>query len=81
MRMQSGFQARNYADIIEPSLLAGHRAKARTQARHNSQRRLIDAHRAEYEAIFAEEWAAMELEFARRLEATARKVARERGAA
>lgn len=81
MRMQSGFQARDYAEIIDPTLLAGHRAKARMQARHNAQKRLIDAHRAEYDAIFAEEWAAMERQFQARLEATARKVARERGAA
>jgi hypothetical protein len=77
----TGFQARNYAGIIDPTLLAGHRTQARQRSYQKAMARLIAAHRCEFDAMRAEEFEQMDGEFFRRLEATARKVARERGAA
>jgi hypothetical protein len=78
---QNEFCCADYATFTDPVLLQGHRTKARSHARQRAIRRILDAHRAEFEAIFAEEREIMEQEFLARLEATARKVAQERGAA
>jgi hypothetical protein len=81
MNTHPGFRSEDYAGIFDPVLLQGERMRAVRRARGEAARRLKEAHPEEYDAIYAEEFAAMEGEFARRLEATARKVARERGAA
>lgn len=78
---QHEFAALDYAGFTDPVLLAGHRTRARTAARARAVKRLTANHRAEFDAIFAEEIAAMNLEFQRRLEATRRKAERERGPA
>lgn len=77
----SDFLARDYAGFIDPTLLAGHRTKARGRAYQKATAALIAAHRSEFDAMRAEEMEQMETTFRARLEATARKVARERGAA
>jgi hypothetical protein len=77
----TGFQARDYSGIVDPVLLAGKRRQMTTNARSRAVTRLIAEFRERYEEIRAEEYEVMQREFARRLEATARKVARERGAA
>lgn len=77
----SDFLARDHAAIVDPVLLAGHRTKARQRAYQKAMARLIAAHRTEFDAMRAEEMEQMEAAFRRRLEATARKVAQERGAA
>lgn len=81
MNSRMGFRSEDYAGIVDPVLLQGERMRAVRRARGETARRLKEAHKAEYDAIYAEEFAAMERHFLARLEATARKVARERGAA
>lgn len=89
---KNGFCAANFAGIVDPVRLQGYRAKARAAARQRAIQRLMDLHRAEYEAIRTEEFEAMDREFLQRLQAAkdalirerleaARKAARERGAA
>lgn len=77
----SDFLARDHAAIIDPTLLAGHRTKARGRAYQKATARLIAAHRSEFDAMRAEEMEQMEAHFTARLEGMARKVGRERGAA
>lgn len=78
---QYEFAAQNYADIVDPVLLAGKRAQMVRLARSRALSRLVAEFQERYEELLAEEKADMEREFERRIEATRRKAERERGAA
>ena len=78
---QNEFCAADWADVIDPVLLAGKRRSLTSNARSRAVSRLIAENRKRFEELRAEENATMEATFDRRIRATARKVAGERGAA
>jgi hypothetical protein len=75
---QHEFCAADWAGIVDPVRLQARRAKARAAARQRAVQRLMEAFPAEWEAFKAEEFAAMELEFQRQLDAAMDRVIRER---
>lgn len=75
MRMDVGFAARDYAGIADARKLQDARGKARTRARDEAIRLLIEAHRDEFDALREREFLAQHEMFLRRLEATARQQA------
>lgn len=67
------FAARDYADVIDPRRVQHARLQMRTRARSQTVKRLREAHQAEYDAIFAEEFAKAEETFNARLASTIRR--------
>ena len=67
------FQARDYADLIDPVKLSGIRQHMTTNARSRAVTRLIQENRERYEEIRDEEREKMEAVSQARLEATRRR--------